>query len=165
MVIHKTIDTTDIVDEDDLDKPNQMCDVQGTIGIGTFPKWRQKGEDELIRIQDRYLCVKINEANVFGDLNDGGDAKVWIDVTWAGVTKMTRQFKRQNVNQTLYFKILIPASSMESFSLLEEYLQDELQSKSEFMVSVWVDTHKTTIDNMGMGKMCLSSIAAHGVSY
>jgi len=59
-------------------------------------------------MRERYLCVKVNEANVFGDLNDGGDAQVWVDVSWAGVTKQTRHFKKPNVNQTLYFKIPIP---------------------------------------------------------
>ena len=59
-------------------------------------------------MKDRYLCIKINEANVFGDISDGGDALVWIDVIWAGVIKQTRKFKRQNVNEKLYFKIPIP---------------------------------------------------------
>jgi len=45
-------------------------------------------------MRERYLCVKINEANVFGDLNDGGEAKVWVDVLWSGIVKSTRQFKR-----------------------------------------------------------------------
>lgn len=75
---------------------------------GSFPKWRQKGEDELASMRERYLCIRINEANVFGDLNDGGEAIVWCDVTWAGITKRSRQFKKPNVNQILYFKIPIP---------------------------------------------------------
>jgi hypothetical protein len=45
-------------------------------------------------MNETYLAVKINEANVFGELSDGGDAKVWVDVQWAGVTKSTREFKR-----------------------------------------------------------------------
>ena len=56
------------------------------------------GEDDLVGMTERYLCVKINEANVFGDLSDGGDAKVWCDVQWSGITKSTREFKRQHVN-------------------------------------------------------------------
>jgi hypothetical protein len=31
-------------------------------------------------MEERYLCVLVKEANVFGELRDGGDAKVWIDV-------------------------------------------------------------------------------------
>jgi len=38
------------------------------------------GEDDLIGMEEKYLCVKVNEAKVFGDLSDGGDAKVWCDV-------------------------------------------------------------------------------------
>ena len=39
------------------------------------------GEDDLIGMEEKYLCVKVNEAKVFGgDLSDGGDAKVWIHV-------------------------------------------------------------------------------------
>jgi len=48
----------------------------------------------LIQLRDRYFCVRINEAIVFGDLMDGGEPKVWIEVTWAGITKTTRKFKR-----------------------------------------------------------------------
>jgi hypothetical protein len=45
-------------------------------------------------MEERYLCVKVTEANVFAELSDGGDAKVWVDVSWGGVTKSTREFKR-----------------------------------------------------------------------
>jgi len=33
------------------------------------------------------------------------------------------------------------------------------------MVSVWADTHKTTIDNIGAGRMCLKEIASSKVAY
>ena len=166
MVIHKNEVKGGPIDEDeDLDKLAQTCIIQGTIHVGTFPKWRQKGDDELVGMRNRYLCVKINEANVFGDLNDGGEAKVWVDVQWAGLLKKTREFKRQNVNQILYFKIPIPPSVKASEAKLEVYLQEELQTKSEFYVSVWADTHKMTIDNIGGGKMCLANIAGHNVQY
>ena len=55
------------------------------MNIGSFPKYRQKGNDELIAMRDRYFCVKINEAKVFGDISDGGEPKCWIDVSWGGV--------------------------------------------------------------------------------
>ena len=32
-------------------------------------------------------------------------------------------------------------------------------------MSVWADTHKMTIDNIGSGKMCLSHIGENGVAY
>jgi len=38
-------------------------------------------------------------------------------------------------------------------------------TKSEFEVSVWADTHKMTIDNIGSGFMCLSHIGDNSVSY
>jgi hypothetical protein len=41
-------------------------------------------------MRSRYFCVKINQANVFGDLRDGGDPKVWCEVRWAGMSKNTR---------------------------------------------------------------------------
>jgi len=153
------------LNDDDLDKPAQTCIIQGTVSVGSFPKFRQIGEDELVGMRERYLCVKINEANVFGDLNDGGEAKVWVDVLWSGITKSTRQFKRQNVNETLYFKIPVPPQIRLNETKLEQYLAEELQTKSEVTFSIWADTHKQTIDNIGMGKVCLSSIAGHSVSY
>ena len=39
---------------------------------------------------EQYLAIKINEANVFGDLNDGGDAAVWVECKWGGLSKKTR---------------------------------------------------------------------------
>lgn len=160
MVIHKTDEISD-----DIDKKAQTCTVQGTVNTGSFPKWRQQGEDESVRMAEQYLCVKINEANVFGDLNDGGDAIVWVEVTWAGVTKKTRNFKRANLNQVVYFKIPIPPAARKSASALEQFLTEELQTKSEFEVSVWADTHKMTIDSIGAGKMCLSHIGDNGIGY
>ena len=73
-------------------------------------------------LRDRYLCVKINEANVFGDFRDGGEALVWIDCHWGGVCKKTRIFKRENVQQTLYFKIPIAPDVKKNAAKLEEYL-------------------------------------------
>lgn len=77
-------------------------------------------------MRNRYFCVKINEANVFGDLSDGGEAKVWCDVTWGGVIKTTRKFKKPNVNETLYFKISIPPNIKTNEAKLEEFLTEEL---------------------------------------
>jgi len=96
MIIHK--DMSGVIDEDDFDKLAQTCVIQGTVSVGSFPKWRQKGEDELVAMRERYLVVKINEANVFGDISDGGEALAWIEVVWGGVLKTTRKFKRANVN-------------------------------------------------------------------
>ena len=163
MVIHK--DLSGVIDEDDFDKLAQTCVIQGTVSVGSFPKWRQKGEDELVAMRERYLVVKINEANVFGDISDGGEALAWIDVIWGGVLKTTRKFKRANVNQPLYFKIPVPPDIKMNETKLEDYLIEELQTKSEFSASVWADQHKMTIDNIGMGKMCLAQIASHNVKY
>ena len=102
MIIHKAEGKT-ADDDDDLDKMPSSCCIQGTVLTGSFPKFRQMGEDDLVGMEERYLCVKINEANVFGGLSDGGDAKVWVDVQWAGITKSTREFKRAHVNQIIYF--------------------------------------------------------------
>ena len=93
MVIHRTTEVSD-----DLDKKAQTCTVQGTVSTGCYPKWRQVGDDETVRMAEQYLCVKINEANVFGDLNDGGDAAVWVECKWGGVIKKSRQFRRPHVN-------------------------------------------------------------------
>ena len=38
-------------------------------------------------MRDRYLCVKINKAEVFGDIADGSEPSVWVDVLWGGITK------------------------------------------------------------------------------
>lgn len=99
MVIHTKDDSNNqVINDEDLDKPAQTCVVQGTVSIGCFPKWRQKGEDELLAFREQYLCIKVNEANVFGDINDGGDVEAWVQVNWGGLSKDTRHFKRQNVN-------------------------------------------------------------------
>lgn len=49
-------------------------------------------------MKELYLCIKINEANVFNDLSDGGDAIVWCEVSWGGLSKKTRNFKKAHVN-------------------------------------------------------------------
>ena len=143
----------------------QICTIQGTVVMGSWPKWRQVGEDETVRMGDQYLCLKINEANVFRDINDGGDASVWIEAKWGGVVKKSRMFKRPHVNQILYFKIPIPPSKRKKDIEFEQYLTEELLSKSEVEICVWADTHKMTIDNIGSGKICLSNIGNNNVQY
>lgn len=121
MVIHKKELTLPIKDED-LDKDAQTCELQGTVNVGSYPRYRQKGTDELVLLRDRYLCVKIIEAKVFEDFRDGGEALVWIECFWGGVMKKTRIFKKENVQQTLYFKISIPPDIKKNQAKLEEYL-------------------------------------------
>lgn len=58
----------------DVNHVTSTCNVQGTVIIGSHPKWRQFGDDEQLNKSDQYICVQINEANVFRDINDGGDA-------------------------------------------------------------------------------------------
>lgn len=98
MVIHRKKDDEYDSDDEGMNRKSQTCEIQGTVQIGSRPKWCQKGEDELVAKKERYLCIKINEVKVFDDLNDGGDATVWCHVTWGGLTKKTREFKRANVN-------------------------------------------------------------------
>lgn len=116
-------------------------------------------------MEKRYLVVQINEANVFNDLNDGGDALVWVDVTWGGVTRTTKKFKKPNVHQKLYFKIPVPPEAQKTQSKLEIFLTEELQTKSEFHITVWADTSKMNLENMGGGSMCLDALGATGVKH
>ena len=73
-------------------------------------------------MRERYFCVKVQEAICFGDISDGGEPKVWIDVEWGGVTHSTRKFKKPVVRQTLYFKIPIPPERRSPANKLEDYL-------------------------------------------
>ena len=77
-------------------------------------------------MRNRYFCVKINQAQVFGDLRDGGDPKVWCEVRWAGMSKETPRFNKEGVFKILYFKIPIPPDIKASQPKLENYLQEEL---------------------------------------
>lgn len=97
VIIHESEGTGgagEILNDDDLDKPAQTCEVQGTVAIGSYPKYRQKGEDELIAFREQYLCIKIIEADVFGDISDGSDVECWVQVNWGGVAKDTKHFKK-----------------------------------------------------------------------
>ena len=51
MVIHKGI-KNEIVEDEELDKQAQTCTIQGTVSIGTFPKHRQSGEDDTVKMKD-----------------------------------------------------------------------------------------------------------------
>ena len=44
-------------------------------------------------------------------------------------------------------------------------MTEELQTKSEFHVTVWADTFKMHKDNMGGGSMCLSALGQTGVKH
>jgi len=51
-----------------------------------------------VALNNYYFCLQINEANVFQDISDGGEALVWCDVIWNGVRKESRRYKKSNVD-------------------------------------------------------------------
>lgn len=38
---------------------------------------------------------------------------------------------------------------------LTDWLNDELETKSEVLINVWADTGKTNLENLGSAKVCL----------
>lgn len=52
MVIHKKEKSSKVEFDDDeqLDKDAQTCTIQGSVNIGSEPKWRQKGEDDVLQL-------------------------------------------------------------------------------------------------------------------
>lgn len=145
--------------DNEINRRQIGCTMQGVVQVGSFPRWRQQGDDDSVKFADQYLCVQINEANVFRDINDGGDAQAWVEVKWAGSSKRTKKFKKAFVNQILYFKMPIPSNKRKKPSELEAYLLEELKSNPELEINVWADLQKMSIDSMGSAKVCLSQIA------
>lgn len=76
-------------------------------------------------------------------------------VEWAGNVKKTRTVKKSNISELIYFHIPMEEEIKKDPGKLADYLNDELETKSEIIINVWADSGKAYIDNLGSSKVCL----------
>lgn len=100
--------------------------------------------------------VNINRLNVFEVLQDGSDVTVFATVEWAGNVKKTKMFKKQNVTEFIYFHIPVDEDIKKDQAKLTDYLNDELETKSEIVFNVWADIGRPNLENLGSTRVCLS---------
>ena len=110
----------------------------------------------MVAKQEQYLVVFINKLNVFDSFEDGGDASVFATVEWAGTMKRSKSVRRANLNEQILFQIPVDDAIKNDPIKLTEYLNDELETKSELIFNVWADTGKLNLSNLGSAKVCLS---------
>ena len=110
----------------------------------------------MIGKNDFYLVVAISKLNVFDSMEDGGEVSVFATIEWSGNLKKTKMFRKANVNETLYFNIPIEDEIKKDVGRLTDFLNDELETKSEIIFNVWADTGKMTLENLGSARVCLS---------
>ena len=113
---------------------------------------------DVIAKREQYLVVFVNKINAFDAIEDGGDASIFATIEWAGTMKKTKSIKRPNLNEAVYFHLPMDESTRNDQGKLTEYLNDELETKSEIMFNVWADTGKVNLENLGSTKVCLSSV-------
>lgn len=111
---------------------------------------------EVIAKKEHYMVVLINKLNVFDSIEDGGDASVFATIEWAGTMKKTRMIRRANLNELIFFHIPIEESIKNDPAKLTDFLNDELETKSEIIFNVWADTGKLNLENLGSTRVCLS---------
>eukprot|EP00347_Sterkiella_histriomuscorum_P007723 403347806 len=154
VVIHKVKNKT----EENIRNKAQTSNLQGTLRIGSKPKYQQSGEMEVIAKREHYLVIFVNKLNVFDSIEDGGEASVFATVEWAGTMKRTRPVRRPNLNEMLFFNIPIEENIKNDPAKLTDFLNDELETKSEITFNVWADTGKINLENLGSTKVCLSAL-------
>lgn len=66
--------------------------------------------------------------------------------------------RRPNINETMLFHIPVEEDVKRDPVKFAEFLNDELETKSEVTINVWADTGKPTLENLGSGKVCLKQI-------
>lgn len=115
---------------------------------------------EVIIKKENYLVIVVNKLNVFDSIEDGGEVSVFATVEWAGTMKRTRLVKRPNLNEQLFFNLPIEDAIRDDNAKLADYLNDELETKSEITFNVWADTGKINLENLGSAKVCLSALHA-----
>ena len=60
-----------------------------------MPMFAQSGGDVETIVNNRYyLVIALSKLNVFNQIVDGGDAKVWVTIEWGGIQKTSRTFMR-----------------------------------------------------------------------
>ena len=93
---------------------------------------------------------------VFDSLDEsGGDVTVFATVDWSGAQKKTKSVRKPNVNETLLFHIPMEEDIRNDPAKQADFINDELETRSELTINVWADTGKTTIENLGSAKVCL----------
>ena len=94
--------------------------------------------------------------NVFDAFDDGGEYSVFATAEWASQVKKTRMVRKPNVTETLYFNIPIEESIKNDPGKLTDFLNEELETKTEVIFNVWADTGKVNYENLGSAKVCLN---------
>jgi hypothetical protein len=64
--------------------------------------------------------------------------------------------KKANINETLYFHVPIDDDVRKDQGKLTDFLNDELETKSEIIFNIWADTGKVHIENLGSARVCLA---------
>lgn len=144
--------------KENLKKKAQTCSIQGTVKLGAKPRYKQRGDVEVIAKKENYLVVNISRMGVFEILQDGSDVSAFATVQWAGSVKKTKMVKKPNVSEFVYFHIPVEESIRNDQSKLTDYLNEELETKSEIIVNVWADIGKPNLENLGACRICLANL-------
>jgi len=110
---------------------------------------------EVLTKHERYMVVLITKMNVFDALDSAGDVTVFATVEWAGNVKKTRNVRKANMNDTLHFHIPLENDVKTDPAKLTDYLNEELETKSELIFNVWADTGKVNYENLGSCRACI----------
>jgi len=66
--------------------------------------------------------------------------------------------RRANLNELLFFQIPVDNAIKNDPAKYTEFLNDELETKSELVFNVWADTGKLNLENLGACKVCLAAL-------
>ena len=155
LVIHKPKKRT----EENIRDKALTCGLQGTLRVGVRPRFQQTGDVDVVAKSEQYLVVQLQRLAVFDSMDDaGGDVTCFASIEWAGAVKKSRGVRKPNMNETLLFHMPIEEDVKRDPARLAEYLNDELETKSELVINVWADTGKATLENLGCGRICLQQL-------
>jgi hypothetical protein len=66
--------------------------------------------------------------------------------------------KKPNVSEYVYFHIPIEDDVKNDQNKLTDFLNEELETKSELIFNVWADIGKPNLENLGSARICLAAL-------
>jgi hypothetical protein len=137
--------------------------VQGSANIPSIPKYRQHGDNVVLKSTCKYLCIKVLRVENIRPAENRGIVDSLVAVSWCGPDQRTRIVYENNnptFNEILYFPVLIQQKYIDDPEKYVMQINEEFLSKNEVSFNLMILGDDNTYDNFGIAYFHLSDLKA-----
>lgn len=135
--------------------------VSGSVNIQSVPRYRQYGENTVLKSTIKYLCIKIMRVENIRPAETRGIVDSLVSVSWCGPEQRTRivyENNNPNFNEVLYFPMLIPQKHIDDPEKYVVQINEDFLSKNEVTFNLMILGDDNTYDNFGISYFHLSDL-------